>query len=147
VRLGESDRREHPVLAREPRQVPLPLRVAAEPQQRPDREHRRLQRRREPGAPPRQLLRDERARHGICAAAAVLGRDRIRRQACARGPLEQVGRILLALVPLLRDPTQLARRELVCDPLQVALLGGQLEADQKVKSSMPPLTFSPTPVM
>jgi hypothetical protein len=35
----------------------------------------------------------------------------------------------------------------VSELLQLALLGRQLERDQKVKSSMPPLTLSPTPVM
>ena len=147
MRLGERDRGEHSVLAGQPRQVVLALRIAPESQQRTNREHRRLERRRQPGAAPRQLLGDQRARHGVRAAAAVLCGDRIRGEAGPRGLREQAGRILLTLVPLARDRTQLALRELVGGPLQLPLLGRQLEDDQKVKSSMPPLTFSPTPVM
>src|SRR6266508_2676402 len=147
VRLGERDRRERPLLACEQRQVAGPLRVGPEPQQRPDREHRRLDRRGEPGAAPRQLLGDQRARHRAGTATAVLGGNGVGRQPRARGLLEQAGRVLLALVPLRRDRPQLALRELVGEPLQLALLGRRLERDQKVKSSMPPLTFSATPVM
>jgi hypothetical protein len=59
----------------------------------------------------------------------VLGRDREGRQPEPRGLAEQLGREVLALVPLGRDRPQLARREVARELLQLPLLVGQLERD------------------
>ena len=129
VRLGESDRGERAFLAREQRQIAVALRVRAEPEQRPHREHRRLDRRGEPCAAPRQLLRDQRGRDRVGAAAAVLRGNRVRREADARRLREQVGWKVLALVPLGSDRPQLALRELVREPLELTLLVCQIKGD------------------
>src|SRR2546429_33742 len=81
----------------------IEVRVGAEPEQRPYREHRRLDRRGEPCAAPRQLFRDQRGRDRIGAAAAVLRGNRVRREADARSLREQLGWEALALVPLGSD--------------------------------------------
>jgi hypothetical protein len=59
----------------------------------------------------------------------VLRRDPEGRQPELRGPAEQLGREVLALVPLGRDRPQLARREVVRELLQLPLLVGELERD------------------
>ena len=128
-RLGEGDRRQRPVLARQQRQVAVALLVGAEAEQRPDGEHRRGDRGGEPGAAPGELLADQRGRHGADPAAAVLGRDRERGEPDPRRLREQLRREVLALVPLGRDRPQLPLGELVREPLQLPLLVGRLEAD------------------
>src|SRR5439155_7425347 len=99
------------------------------------------------GTAPRQFLRDQRARDCVDTAAPVLRRNRVGGQACERRLAQQVRRIGLALIPVRCDRPQLSFRESMREPLELPLLGGRLERDQKVKSSMPPLTFSATPVM
>ena len=80
VRLRERDRRKRSVFAREQREITVPLRVCAEPQQRPHGKHRRLDRSGQRRASPRELLRDQRARDRIRASASVLRRNRVRRE-------------------------------------------------------------------
>ena len=111
--LGERDRGEAALLGGEPRQPALLLLLGARTEQRPHGEHRRPDRRSQAGAAPRELLRDQARRHRRDAAAAVLGRDRVRRQPERRRLREQLGRAVLALVPLARDRAQLALGELV----------------------------------
>src|SRR5205085_834525 len=81
----------------------------------------------------------------IGAAAAVLRGYRVRRQPGTRGPREEIRRKRLPLVPFGGNRPELALRELVGELPQLALLVRRLERDQKVKSSMPPLTLSATP--
>ncbi len=100
-------------------------------QQRTNGKHRRLDRRCEACAAPGELLRDERARDGVGAAAAVLGRNRVRRETHPSRLGKQVGRVGLALVPFVSDRPQLALGELVCEPLQLALLRGEAEGDPR----------------
>src|SRR5205085_11712423 len=122
VRLGEGDRRQTAVLGGEPRQPALALLLGAETEQRPDGEDRRLDRRGEAGAPPRELFRDQRRGDRVDAAAAVLARDRVRGEPGAGRLREQLGRKLLPR----RDRPELALGELVGERLQVALLRGAL---------------------
>src|SRR5712691_7367370 len=147
LRLGERDRREAAALVGEPRQIALALLLGAEPEKRPNREHRRLDRRRERGAAPGELLGDQRRGDVVDPAAAVLARDRVARQPPERRVAQQLGRRLAAGVALGGDRAQLTFGELVRERLQLALLRRELEADQKTNSSTPPLTFSSMPVM
>ena len=77
ARLGERDRGEAALRGGEPGQPPLLLLLGAGAEQRPDREHRRADRRGEAGAAPGELLRDQRGGDGGDPAAAVLRRDRV----------------------------------------------------------------------
>jgi hypothetical protein len=129
VGLRERNRRECSLFTREIRKIEALLLVAAEAEQRANREHRRLHRRRKTGAAPGELLGNEGARDGACAAAAVLGRDRVRGESrrCSLG--EEAGWVLLALVVLRGDGSQLSLCEFVRRPLQLVLLGSKPERD------------------
>ena len=91
LRLGDRDGGEAALLRRQHRQVALLLLLGAEPQQRPDGELRRADRRRQAGAAPGELLGDERGGDGVDLDAAVLARDPRRRQPEPRRLREQVG--------------------------------------------------------
>ena len=132
VRFRERDRGERPLLACEHTEVALALFVGPELAQRPDREHRRLDRPRERRASPRELFGDEGRRHRVRTAAAVFGGNRVRREPHAGGLREQLGRELLALVAFPRDGTQLTLCELAREGLQLALLVRELEGDHSV---------------
>ena len=127
--LGERDRGEAALLRGEPRQPALLLLLRAGAHQRPHGEHRRPDRRGKAGAAPRELLGDQTRRHCRHAAAAVLGRDRVRGQPERRRLREQLGRAVLALVPLPCDRAQLALGEVVREVPQLPLLGRELETD------------------
>ena len=129
MRLGEGNRGQRALLRREHRQVTVALLLRAGEQQRAKREHRRLDRGREPRTAPGQLLGDQRAGEGPHAAPAVLLRNRVRRQTGLGGPLEQARGELVPGIALARDRAQLALGKLVRERLELALLVGQLEGD------------------
>lgn len=81
VALGERDGGQAALVGGKHREIAALLLFAAETQQRPHREHRRADRRREARAAPRELLGDQRRRHSVHAAAAELARNCVRREA------------------------------------------------------------------
>ena len=113
-----------------------------EPQQRPHREHRRPDRRREPGAAPRELLRDQARRDRRDTAAAVLARDRVRRQAERRRLREQLGRAVLALVPLRRDRAAARARRSRAPSVRAARPAGRADERPRARSRGPPGAIS-----
>ena len=133
MRLGEGDRGEAAVLRGQPGQIAMLLILRPEAKQGTDEKHRRADRGREPGAAPRELLGDERRRDRIDSTTAELLRDAMGGEAEGGGLRQQLERKCVRPVALGGDRTQLVRRKVVRERLQVALLVGQRERDHEAR--------------